>query len=82
MVAVLPVLTIALLITPTKAEAVYLAQVDMRTGLHLDDPALSYDQQRRAHESGATVGVGRHAKPATGRSVVRRLPTGVSRSRR
>jgi hypothetical protein len=82
MVAVLPVVTTTLLVTPTKAEGVNLAQVDMRTGLHLDDRDPSYDRQRRAYESGATVGVSPDAKRATGRSVVRRLPAGVSRSRR
>ena len=63
-------------VTPAKA------QVDMRTGLHLDDRDPSYDrQQRRGYDSGATVGVGPGAKLTTGRSAVRRLPPGVRKSR-
>jgi hypothetical protein len=69
-------LTTAPLVTPAKA------QVDMRTGLHLDDRDPSYDrQQRRGYDSGATVGVGPGAKLTTGRSAVRRLPPGVRKSR-
>jgi hypothetical protein len=69
-------------VTPAKAQGVKVAQVDMRTGLHLDDRDPSYDrQQRRGYGSDATVGVGPGAKPATGRRVVRRLPSGVPKSR-
>ena len=42
-------------ITAAKAQGVKVAQVDMQTGLHLDDPAL---RDRRRHDSNATVGVG------------------------
>ena len=69
-------LTTAPLVTPAKA------QVDMRTGLHLDDRDPGYDrQQRRGYGSDATVGVGPGAKVTMGRSAVRRLPSGVSKSR-
>jgi uncharacterized protein involved in outer membrane biogenesis len=33
------VLTTVPLVTPAKAQGVKIAQVDMQTGLHLDDPA-------------------------------------------
>jgi hypothetical protein len=81
-IAVLAVLTTAPLVAPAKAEGVNMAQVDMRTGLHFDDRDPGYDGQRRARESGATVGVSPNAKSAAGRSAVRRLPAGISRSRR
>jgi hypothetical protein len=63
------------LVTPANA------QVDMRTGLHLDDRDPSYDRQRRGYGSDVTVGVGPGAKVTTGRSAVRRLPPGVRKSR-
>ena len=49
------VLTTAPLITPTKAQGIKMAQVDMQTGLHLDDPD---NRNRRRYDSNATVGVG------------------------
>jgi hypothetical protein len=51
------VLTTVPLVTPAKAQGVEMAQVDMRTGLHLDDPA-QYSRDRRRYNSSATVGVG------------------------
>ena len=51
------VLTTAPLVTPAKAQGVKLAQVDMQTGLHIDDPA-HYSGNRRRYDSSATVGVG------------------------
>jgi len=74
-VAASAVLTTAPLVTPARA------QVDMRTGLHLDDRDPSYDRQRRGYGSDVTVGVGPGAKVTTGRSAVRRLPPGVRKSR-
>ena len=49
------VLTTAHLATPAKAQGVKMAQVDMQTGLHLDDPDY---RNRRRYDSNATVGVG------------------------
>ena len=51
------VLTTAPLVTPAKAQGVKMAQVDMQTGLHIDDPA-HYSRDRRRYDSNATVGVG------------------------
>jgi hypothetical protein len=51
------VLTTVPLVTPAKARGVKMAQVDMQTGLHLDDPA-HYNRDRRRYDSNATVGVG------------------------
>jgi hypothetical protein len=51
------VLTTAPLATPAKAQGVKMAQVDMQTGLHIDDPA-NYSRDRRRYDSNATVGVG------------------------
>jgi hypothetical protein len=51
------VLTTDPLVTPVKAQGVKMAQVDMQTGLHLDDPA-HYSRDRRRYDSNATVGVG------------------------
>ena len=51
------VLTTAPLATPAKAQGVKMAQVDMRTGLHIDDPA-NYSRDRRQYDSNAAVGVG------------------------
>jgi hypothetical protein len=51
------VLTTAPLVTPAKAQGVKMAQVDMQTGLHLDDPA-HYSKDRRRFDSNTTVGVG------------------------
>jgi len=51
------VLTTAPLVTPAKAQGVKLAQIDMQTGLHIDDPA-HYSRDRRRYDSNATVGVG------------------------
>jgi hypothetical protein len=51
------VLTTVPLVTPAKALGVKMAQVDMQTGLHLDDPA-HYSKDRRRYDSNATVGVG------------------------
>jgi hypothetical protein len=51
------VLTTATLVTPAKAQGVKMAQVDMQTGLHIDDPA-NYSGNRRRYDSNATVGVG------------------------
>ena len=51
------VLTTAPLVTPAKAQGVKMAQVDMQTGLHVDDPA-HYSRDRRRYDSNATVGVG------------------------
>ena len=44
--------------TPANARVVKMAQVDMRTGLHLDDPANNNTRDPRRHDSNATVGVG------------------------
>src|SRR3977135_3309510 len=49
------VLTTVPLVTPAKAQGVKMAQVDMQTGLHLDDPDY---RNRRRYDSNATVGVG------------------------
>ena len=51
------VLTTVPLVTPAKAQGVNMAQVDMQTGLHLDDPA-HYSRDRRRYDSNATVGAG------------------------
>ena len=51
------VLTTAPLVTPAKAQGVKLAQIDMQTGLHIDDPA-HYSRDRRRYDSNATVGLG------------------------
>src|SRR5260370_39740929 len=51
------VLTTAPLATPAKAQGVKMAQVDMQTGLHIDDPA-NYSRDRRRYDSNAPVGVG------------------------
>ena len=50
-------LTAVPLATPAKAEGVKIAQVDMRTGLHIDDPA-HYRSDHRRFDSNTTVGVG------------------------
>jgi hypothetical protein len=42
-------------VTLAKAQGVKMAQVDMQTGLHLDDPD---NRNRRRYDSNATVGVG------------------------
>ena len=39
------------------AQVVKMAQVDMQTGLHIDDPA-HYSKNRRRNDSNAIVGVG------------------------
>jgi hypothetical protein len=49
-------LTAAPLVTPANAQIIKMAQVDMQTGLHLDDPA-HYSRDRRRYDSNATVGV-------------------------
>jgi hypothetical protein len=51
------VLTTVPLVTPAKAQGVKMAQVDMKTGLHIDDPA-HYSRDRRRYDSNATVGLG------------------------
>src|SRR5258707_14564462 len=51
------VLTTPPLATPAKAQGVKMAQVDMQTGLHIDDPA-NYSRDRRRYDSNAAVGVG------------------------
>ena len=51
------VLTTVPLVTPAKAQGVKMAQVDMQTGLHIDDPA-HYSRDRRRYDSNATVGLG------------------------
>jgi hypothetical protein len=51
------VLTTVPLVTPAKAQGVKMAQVDMQTGLHIDDPA-HYSGDRRRYDSNTTVGVG------------------------
>jgi hypothetical protein len=50
-------LTTVPLVTPAKAQGTKMAQVDMRTGLHIDDPA-HYSTGHRRYDSNATVGVG------------------------
>ena len=55
--AAMLMLTTAPLATPANAQGVKMAQVDMQTGLHLDDPA-HYSRDRRRYDSNATVGVG------------------------
>jgi hypothetical protein len=52
------VLTTAPLFTPAKAQGVKMAQVDVRTGRHLDDRDDRYDMDRRRYDSDTTVGVG------------------------
>jgi hypothetical protein len=55
------VLTTAPLVTPAKAQGVKMAQVDVRTGRHLDDRDDRDDRDyrdRRGYDSDATVGVG------------------------
>jgi hypothetical protein len=49
------VLTTVPLVTLAKAQGVKMAQVDMQTGLHLDDPDY---RNRRRYDPNATVGVG------------------------
>jgi hypothetical protein len=49
------VLTTVPPVTLVKAQGVKMAQVDMQTGLHLDDPD---NRNRRRYDSNATVGVG------------------------
>jgi kynurenine formamidase len=46
-----------LFVTPAKAQGVKTAQVDMQTGLHIDDPA-HYSKDRRRYDSNATVDLG------------------------
>jgi len=53
----LAVLAAAAVLTAAKAQGVKMAQVDMQTGLHIDDPA-HYSRDRRRYDSNATVGVG------------------------
>src|SRR5437899_12717696 len=53
------VLTTAPLVTLAKAQGVKMAQVDMRSGRHLDDRDPGYYGERRGYDSNATVGVGR-----------------------
>jgi hypothetical protein len=48
-------LTTVPLVTLAKAQDVRMAQVDMQTGLHVDDPD---NRNRRRYHSNATVGVG------------------------
>jgi kynurenine formamidase len=50
-------LTAVPLVTPANAQVLTMAQVDMQTGLHIDDPA-HYSKDRRRYDSNATVGVG------------------------
>ena len=50
-------LTAVSLVNPSRAEGVRMAQVDMRTGLHIDDPA-HYGADHRRYDSNAAVGVG------------------------
>ena len=50
-------LTAVSLVIPAKAEGVKMAQVDMRTGLHIDNPA-HYSRDHRRYDSNATLGVG------------------------
>jgi hypothetical protein len=52
------VLTIAPLATPTKAQGVKMAQVDVRTGRHLDERDDRYYRDRRGYNSDTTIGVG------------------------
>jgi hypothetical protein len=52
------VLTTAPLVAPAKAQGVKMAQVDVRTGRHLDDRDDRYDRDRRRYDSDTTVGVG------------------------
>jgi hypothetical protein len=49
-------LTALPLVIPAKAEDVKMAQVDRRTGLHIDDPA-HYSSDHRRYDSNATVGI-------------------------
>ena len=51
-------LTTAPLITPTKAQGIKMAQVDMQTGRHFEDRDPGYYRERRGYDSNATVGVG------------------------
>jgi kynurenine formamidase len=53
----LVVATAVLFVTPAEAQGVKTAQVDMQTGLHIDDPA-HYSKDRRRYDSNATVGLG------------------------
>jgi hypothetical protein len=51
------VLTTLTLVTPAKAQGVKTAQVDMRTGRHLDDRDPGDQSDRRGYNSDTTVGV-------------------------
>jgi hypothetical protein len=52
------VLTTAPLVTPTYAQGVKMAQVDMQTGRHYEDRDDRDYGDRRRYDSNATVGVG------------------------
>jgi len=51
------VLIAVLHVAPAKAQGVKMAQVDMRTGLHIDDPA-HFSRDHRRYDSNATIGGG------------------------
>ena len=47
-----------LMTAPANAQGVKMTQVDMKTGLHLDDRDPGSYRERRRNDSDATVGVG------------------------
>jgi len=47
-----------LMTAPANAQGVKMTQVDMQTGLHLDDRDPGSYRERRRYDSDATVGVG------------------------
>ena len=66
------------LLTLAKAQGVKIVQVDMRTGLHIDDPAHYYRDHRR-YDSNATVGVGPGAVTNGPRQNCRLVTTTITR---
>jgi len=73
------VLTTAPLATPTKAQGVKMAQVDMQTGRHLDDRDDRYYRDRRRYNSDTTVGVGPGGVTVGPRQRCRTVTTTVER---
>jgi hypothetical protein len=72
-------LTTAPLITPTKAQGIKMAQVDMQTGRHYEDRDPGYYRDRRGYDSNATVGVGPGGVTVGPRQRCRTVTTQVER---
>ena len=53
-----------LMTAPANAQGVKMTQVDMQTGLHLDDRDPGSYRERRRYDSDATVGVGPGVSPS------------------